>query len=69
LKKEIHQRLKDIKNTTAITEDEFIQVYGNDQKRMHKTLDGLKEMSRADILAQAYGLTVEKQGKVYRFTK
>lgn len=69
MKKEIHQRLKEINKIAVITEDEFIQVYGDDEKRLHKTHDGKKEMSRADILAQAYSLTVEKTGKTYKFSR
>lgn len=62
MKAQIHNRLKNIKDTAVITVDEFISVYGNDNPRKQRG-------SRADILAKVYDLSVEKQDNKYVFTK
>lgn len=67
IKGQIHARLADIETQTTITVDEIIQAYGQDDRRK---LPGYKqELSRADILAQCYGLKVTKEGDNYLFYK
>jgi hypothetical protein len=64
-KQDIHDRLANIVDTAIITVDEFVSVYGNDDRRKF----GKVEMGRADILARTYGLSVSKEEGNYTFTK
>jgi hypothetical protein len=66
-KQDIHDRLASITDTAIITVDEFVSVYGNDDRRKFGTAK--VEMGRADILANTYGLSVSKEEGNYTFTK
>jgi hypothetical protein len=64
MKTDLHNKLKNVKDTVTITVDEFISVYGNDNTRKQRGVT----LSRADILAKVYNLSVEKQDNNYVFT-
>ena len=64
-KQELHNKISSTVTTTTVPVDDFISVYGNDNVKPV----GKKKITRADILAERYGLTVEKQGNDYLFTR
>jgi len=64
-KQELHDALAEANNIT-ISENVFIDIYGNDNKR--KVKKDVEE-GRADILARVHGLTVSKQGTDYVFVR
>ena len=68
-KDELHYKLSQVKakasDIAVLTEDDFIEVYGDNQTRM---ING-KESGRPDVLATVYQLNVTKDQSNYTFTR
>jgi hypothetical protein len=65
-KQELHDKLAE--GPCTISENVFIEIYGNDRKASKRQGYGVN-VSRADILAHVHGLSVTKEGANYIFTK
>ena len=65
-KQELHDQLAE--GPCTISEDVFIEIYGNDRKASKRKGYG-KNVSRADILAKVHGLSVSKEGADYIFIR
>ena len=64
-KQELHDEISATTNQTIITVDDFISVYGNDNVKNV----GKNKITRADVLAERYNLSVSKQGTDYIFIR
>lgn len=64
-KAELHNQLANLTDPVVIASQDFIDIYGKDDKRKVKGV----QMSRADILAGTYGLSVVQDGNNYTFTR
>jgi len=68
-KDQIHSQLARVNIETTdqavLTDQDFIDVYGNDETRKI----GLKQVSRASLLAKIYNLNVTKEQSSYIFTR
>jgi hypothetical protein len=64
-KQELHDKISATSDQTTVPADDFISVYGNDNTRNI----GKKKITRADVLAERYGLSVSKQGTDYIFIR
>lgn len=69
IKQELHDLLTNIKDTLIITVDNIIEIYGDDKRQVKLMKVGKREVCRADVLAQAHGLNVIKEGDNYIFSK
>ena len=71
-KQELHDQLA--QGPCTISEDVFIEIYGNDRKAPHMGFDPVNpnkkvDVVRANILARVHGLSVSKEGTDYIFTR
>lgn len=64
-KQELHDKISATTDQTIVPADDFISVYGNDNVRNI----GKKKITRADVLAERYGLSVSKEGADYIFIR
>jgi len=68
-KEQLHSKLSKVfvesSDSVTITDQEFTDVYGNKREAV---INGVSH-TRADILANVYSLSVEKQGSDYVFTR
>lgn len=64
-KQELHDKISETTKQTSVPVNDFIAVYGNDNVRNI----GKEKITRADVLAERYGLSVSKQGSNYIFIR